>query len=111
MAQALVGHGDEAEDVQRFAPISISGNPVAGLSIALLEDPDGLVRQNMDMIIKGTHLAHLREGSAPETVVYFWIQGEADRQAAPWCVSERLAGATGTTSGPGWTIFTPPRER
>lgn len=83
MAQALVGHGDEAEDVQRFAPISISGNPVAGQSIALLEDPDGLVRHNMDMIIDGTHLAYLREGSAPETVVYFWIQGEADRQAAP----------------------------
>ena len=37
----------------------------------------------MDMIIDGTHLAYLREGSAPETVVYFWIQGEADRQAAP----------------------------
>lgn len=83
MAQALSGLNSEYAGHCRYAPIAVSGSPVSGQTIAVLDQSDGLVRHNMDMIIDGTHFAYLREGSAPETVVYFWIQGEADRQAAP----------------------------
>ncbi|WP_197054680.1 hypothetical protein [Paracoccus sp. PAMC 22219] len=83
MAQALSGQNGGDHDQLRLAPVAVSGSPVFGQSIAVLDDPDGLVRYNMDQIIDATHLAYARQGIAPADVVYFWIQGEADRQAPP----------------------------
>ena len=51
--------------------------------LATLDDPQGLSRRNMDLVLDATHLAFAREGLMPERIVYFWIQGEADRSAAP----------------------------
>lgn len=90
MAQALAGRDNDAtgskavqSDPIRLAPIALSGNPVAGESLAMLDDPQGPSRRNMDIILNATHQAFAREGLTPERIVYFWIQGEADRSAAP----------------------------
>ncbi len=90
MAQALAGRDNDAagqnatpSDPARFAPIALSGNPIAGESLAMLDDPQGQSRRNMDHILDATHRAFARDGLMPEKIIYFWIQGEADRSAAP----------------------------
>lgn len=80
MAQALAGQGNQGPD--RFHPIVVSGNPVAGLSLELIEKSDGPARRNMNTVMEATHRAFLDTGQMPGHVAYFWIQGEADRQAA-----------------------------
>ena len=83
MAQALAGRDQNLSTPLRLSPIVLSGNPVAGESLAMLDDPQGQSRRNIDEILNATHLAFAREGLLPERIVYFWIQGEADRSAAP----------------------------
>ncbi|TJZ89641.1 hypothetical protein FA743_18080 [Paracoccus gahaiensis] len=90
MAQALAGRDNDAtgpEAVQsdpiRLAPIALSGNPIAGESLAMLDDPRGPSRRNMDIVLDAMHQAFARESLMPERIVYFWIQGEADRSAEP----------------------------
>ncbi len=80
MAQALAGHGNQGPD--RLHPIVVAGNPVAGLSLELIEKSDGLARRNMDAVMEATQLAFRETAEMPGHVAYFWIQGEADRQAA-----------------------------